>query len=691
MAWTLFSVCLLGWAVIFFMPTTETGRSDEVMELAQFKPETADDVEAEKAQFGQMASKAAELAKLLRVLRGKEQALNPVASPPEPGMDEESKGKILDLLNTLQSKVSPLDAVRLGISVTMDDLVRLGVPDHNDVLHGVIPNSTQRQTVEVRTLVDRAGADAPGSFGAGAPWTGGVVPFCFHSNVPDSVRKLIEEAMLEYEKAVPCIQFKQTNRSGDFSCEKSPSVIITSFDDGCFSSHLGLDPSVTQQQLNLQARKPENRGHCEVLGIAIHELGHVLGMAHEQSRPDRDDYVTINWDNIYQGRRYLYQFRVVDEADHERAYDVLSVMHYGSHGFSRNGEATITPRNESCWHYTHDHTLCEEIKADMGQRFGLTQLDADQLGDLYRSQNPLCRSSLALSEPSDGLPLQRWLPRSTQPQNTMYAESIYPFHCKEAGHQHAWTTVGGGKLEWKDGNLAFYEGDGAGHTKPGAIWQSGTCAHCHGGFNPEKNPGTHLCFQWDGNLLLFGHLGVLLWATGTYPGRVAPWGGWKMQVYDHHWVMLSPPRAGGHPEIFPYSMVRYPRDAPSSVEILPWHGCLSEIAWTTPGGARLEFRDGDLRFYPGDGQGNTHSTATWYSGTQNIGERLCFEEGNLEISSDSDWVWRSGTFAGGRWPDGAVKIIVFDVEWSMFSAQRMALVTYPPSTNFLKMDHFSAK
>jgi len=52
------------------------------MELAQFKPETADDVEAEKAQFGQMASKAAELAKLLRVLRGKEQALNPVASPP---------------------------------------------------------------------------------------------------------------------------------------------------------------------------------------------------------------------------------------------------------------------------------------------------------------------------------------------------------------------------------------------------------------------------------------------------------------------------------------------------------------------------------------------------------------------------------------------------------------------------------
>ena len=37
---------------------------------------------------------------------------------------------------------------------------------------------------------------------------------------------------------------------------------------------------------------------CVRTDIVQHELMHAAGVHHEQSRYDRDDYVTIHWDNI---------------------------------------------------------------------------------------------------------------------------------------------------------------------------------------------------------------------------------------------------------------------------------------------------------------------------------------------------------------------------------------------------------
>lgn len=40
---------------------------------------------------------------------------------------------------------------------------------------------------------------------------------------------------------------------------------------------------------------------CEVKGVVMHELFHVLGRWHEQNRPDRDQYVKIIRENVVEG------------------------------------------------------------------------------------------------------------------------------------------------------------------------------------------------------------------------------------------------------------------------------------------------------------------------------------------------------------------------------------------------------
>ena len=45
---------------------------------------------------------------------------------------------------------------------------------------------------------------------------------------------------------------------------------------------------------------------CEHKGVIQHEILHALGRVHEQNRPDRDNYVTINYNNIEEGNYDYY-------------------------------------------------------------------------------------------------------------------------------------------------------------------------------------------------------------------------------------------------------------------------------------------------------------------------------------------------------------------------------------------------
>lgn len=106
-------------------------------------------------------------------------------------------------------------------------------------------------------------------------------------------------------------------------------------------------------------------------GAAVHEICHAAGMWHEQSRNDRDSYVTVNTANIQSG--YGSNFDKYGSWGTESgAYDYGSIMHYGALAFSSNGLPTISVKSPPA-----------AAGTSIGQRGGLSGGDVAALNTIY--------------------------------------------------------------------------------------------------------------------------------------------------------------------------------------------------------------------------------------------------------------------------------------------------------------------
>ena len=92
---------------------------------------------------------------------------------------------------------------------------------------------------------------------------------------------------------------------------------------------------------------------CLNPGTIKHEAMHSLGIFHQHSRSDRDDYVQIMQDNILSNQTGNFKkYPSFFISAHGLPYDLMSVMHYHHKMFSKNGDLTIRTLDENAQYIT---------------------------------------------------------------------------------------------------------------------------------------------------------------------------------------------------------------------------------------------------------------------------------------------------------------------------------------------------
>ncbi|MDX2006041.1 MAG: M12 family metallopeptidase [Meiothermus sp.] len=151
-------------------------------------------------------------------------------------------------------------------------------------------------------------------------WPGGVVPFVLDGSVTSAgAGGLTQQAMNLWQAATP-VRFVQRTSQSDFVA-----FVVDPGIEGCGESAVGRQGG--RQEIRFKAT-------CD-FGRVAHEIGHALGLWHEQSREDRDRYIKVNLSNVREGLEHNFEKHVGDGLD-IGAYDFDSIMHYGPNAFCKD-------------------------------------------------------------------------------------------------------------------------------------------------------------------------------------------------------------------------------------------------------------------------------------------------------------------------------------------------------------------
>jgi Astacin (Peptidase family M12A) len=324
-------------------------------------------------------------------------------------------------------------------------------------------------------------------------WPNAEIPFTIDASIYfNNMEGFIMNAINEINKTT-CLRLVPRTNQSDYV-----NFIGKSPDDmgkAAGSSYIGRRGSDQDIKLRIGANGKSGIDKRTV----IHEILHAACVYHEMSRPDRDQYIRIDEDNLSFGQRHWYNYATHSGGYATGAFDYCSVMMYSQKGFAEDATKNV-------WVPIKDGKeialpQCSNIKNSDNLEIVLSQNDINGINNFYGNQQP---SNIKAPTGS----AQRFMVNTNFLSKNLRYKVQYLSNGSLAvirmrDNMVVWNTptIGRGTgvvVMQSDGNLVMYENSGE------VIWST----------NTYNNWDSKLTLENDGNLNIKNSNGQVIWQNG---------------------------------------------------------------------------------------------------------------------------------------------------------------------------------